>query len=310
MQSLKYTILVAGLLAPTLGHAESLAEAFMKVTRSTKWEQVAAHEVAFPTFHPQGFAKVGDELFMSSVEIIEPTERYELPREGMDRSAGKGRGHLFKMSAEGELIAQIELGEGNIYHPGGIDYDGRWLWVPVAEYRPNSASIIYRVDPGTLQAEEVLRVADHIGGVVRDADSNSLHGVSWGSRRFYAWSLDAGMKPVRTDEPLEGLRTDNPSFYVDYQDCAYAGGGRMLCSGVTEHRPDPAKPKWALGGLDLVDLNEGRPVRQVPVLLWSPAGESMTRNPVHIEATETGLRGLFMPDDDESTLYVYEARIE
>ena len=32
-----------------------------------------------------------------------------------------------------------------MYHPGGIDYDGRHIWVPVAEYRPNSRSIIYRV---------------------------------------------------------------------------------------------------------------------------------------------------------------------
>jgi len=308
MMPVKPAIVLLGLLAPSLCQAEDLAEAFMKVTRGTPWEKVAEHEVAFPTFHPQGFAKVGDALFVSSVEIIEPTQRYETPREGTDRSAGKGKGHLFKMSADGKLLAQAELGEGDIYHPGGIDYDGRWLWVPVAEYRPNSASIIYRVDPETLAAEEVLRVADHIGGIVRDPESNTLRAVSWGSRRFYTWRLDADMKPTDANRPPEELRTDNPSFYVDYQDCAYAGAGRMLCSGVTEHRPDPSKPKWALGGLDLVDLEEGRPARQVPVLLWSPTGEAMTRNPVHVEATATGLRALFMPDDDRSTLYVYETR--
>lgn len=308
MKSVRSAFILLGLLSPSLGQAESLADAFMDLTRATAWEQVSTHEVSFPTFHPQGLAKVGDELFVSSVEIIEPTERYDAPRDGMDRSAGKGKGHLFKMSGDGKLLAQIELGEGDIYHPGGIDYDGRWLWVPVAEYRPNSASIIYRVDPRTLEAVEVMRVADHVGGIVRDSDSNALHGVSWGSRRLYTWRLDAEMQPTDAEKPLEELRTDNPSFYVDYQDCAYAGAGKMLCSGVVEHRPDPAKPKWALGGLDLVDLKEGRPLRQVPVLLWSPAGEAMTRNPVHVEAMENGLRALFMPDDDRSVLYVYETR--
>ena len=34
-----------------------------------------------------------------------------------------------------------------MYHPGGIDYDGRHIWVSVAEYRPNSRSIVYRIDP-------------------------------------------------------------------------------------------------------------------------------------------------------------------
>jgi hypothetical protein len=52
----------------------------------------------------------------------------------------------------------------------------------VAEYRPNSQSIIYRVDPETMKAEEMFRFKDHIGGLVRDTEDNSLHGVSWGSR--------------------------------------------------------------------------------------------------------------------------------
>ena len=33
----------------------------------------------------------------------------------------------------------------------------------------------------------------------------------------------------------------------------------------------------------------------------------MTHNPVWLEAAGTGLRGYFMPEDDKSTLYVYEA---
>ena len=61
--------------------------------------------------------------------------------------------------------------------------------MPVAEYRPDSRSIVYRVDPETMTASEVFRVADHIGAIVHNTDDGTLRGVSWGSRRFYRWPL-------------------------------------------------------------------------------------------------------------------------
>ena len=295
-------MLMGALLVPTMGYTtDSLSNSLMKLTRAHKWEQVATHALGFSTYHPQGFARVGNDLFLSSVEITEPTTRYQSPQDGMDRSPGKGKAHLFKMSEDGKLIAQTTLGEGDIYHPGGIDFDGKWLWVPVAEYRPGSESIIYRVDPDTLEVTEALRVYDHIGGVVWNVEDNSLHGISWGARQFYTWKPDADGKFS------EIKRTDNSSFYIDYQDCAYAGAQQMLCSGVGEY-PASGK-KLAMGGLDLIDLREGRPVRQVPVPLWSPFGRAMTCNPVLVEPTENGLRALFMPDDDTSILYTYETRL-
>ena len=50
------------------------------------------------------------------------------------------------MDKAGNLQKDIILGEGDMYHPGGIDFDGTNVWVPVAQYRPNSSAIIYRVD--------------------------------------------------------------------------------------------------------------------------------------------------------------------
>jgi hypothetical protein len=130
--------------------------------------------------------------------------------------------------------------------------------------------------------------------------------VSWGSRRFYRWTLDSEGRVTNADVPPEKLRTLNPSHYLDYQDCKYTGAHRMLCTGVTEIRQAANAPAFRLGGMDLVDLEDGRPLHQVPVLLWTPGGMDMTHNPVWIEATATGLRGYFMPDDDRSTIYIYE----
>jgi hypothetical protein len=36
----------------------------------------------------------------------------------------------------------------------------------------------------------------------------------------------------------------------------------------------------------------------------------MTYNPVWIETTPAGLRGYFMPEDEKSTVYVYEVDVK
>ncbi|MGD9738877.1 MAG: DUF6454 family protein [Bauldia sp.] len=192
------TTALASVAGPALADAVT-AERFQTLTRSSQWELVDTITLGFETFHPQGLVKIGDRLFLSSVEIIEPTQRYDAPQNGMDRTAGVGRGHLFELDLAGNLVNDLVLGEGDVYHPGGIDFDGTYIWVPVAEYRPNSHAIVYRVDPATMEATEMFRFADHVGGVVHNTEAQSLHGVSWGSRRFYAWPVDGDLVPTNLD---------------------------------------------------------------------------------------------------------------
>ncbi|MBE1205512.1 DUF6454 family protein [Aminobacter carboxidus] len=309
MKRLFALLFAAACLAGATAHADDLTSGIGKLTRGTEWQLVKSPRLEFDTFHPQGFARVGEALFMSSVEIIERTKKFEAPQNGLDRDEGKGAGHLFKLDANGKLVGQVKLGDGAIYHPGGIDYDGRWLWVPVAEYRPNSKSIIYRVDPETLEATEVFRFPDHIGGIVSDPESGTLHAVSWGSRRFYSWKVtedltvpDAALDPEKT-------RTLNPSHYIDYQDCALAKPGQAVCTGLTEYRPGPDGQVFRLGGIETVDLKDGRPLFQVPIQIWTEKGKSIAGNPVLIEKTETGLRLTAAPEDNETKLYVYETKL-
>lgn len=287
----------------------TLATAFKQLTKNTTWTQTDVIAVDFDTYHSQGFAKVGEHLFLSSVEILEPTRRYDAPRDGLDRTAGQGRGHLFKMDLNGRLLAHIELGEGTIYHPGGIDFDGTHVWVPVAEYRPDSRSIVYRVDPESMQAAEVFRFADHLGGLVHNPDDSTLHGVSWGSRRFYTWRLAEALHPAEADASSEPLRTSNPAHYIDYQDCQYVGAGEALCAGLNHYRQPTGSRAFALGGLELIDLHQGRPLHQIPIGLWTEEGLVLTRNPVELEATETGLRGYFMPEDNQSRLFIFDVSL-
>ena len=271
-----------------------VADRVTRLTRDTAWRRVRSVPIAFRTFHPQGLVKIGETFFLSSVEV-------------RDRDAGQGTGHLFRMNSSGGLLADLKLGEGAMYHPGGLDYDGRHIWVAVAEYRPNSRSIIYRVDPDTMTAVEVFRFADHIGAIVHDTDDHALHGVSWGSRRFYRWTLGSDGRVTNASTAPAAPGALNPSHYVDYQDCKYAGNRRLLCTGVTEIRQSAGAAPFRLGGLELIDLRDGRPLHQVPLLLWTDSGLDMTHNPAWIEPSATGLRAHFIPEDDNSTLYIFEA---
>ena len=118
----------------------TVAERVRLLTRNSSWTQVATVPIRFRTFHPQGMVRIGGVFFVSSVEVRVATRRFPKPVNGYDRDAGVGVGHLFKIDQQGNLLASLTLGEGDAYHPGGIDYDGRHIWVPVSEYRPDSRS--------------------------------------------------------------------------------------------------------------------------------------------------------------------------
>ena len=286
-------LLIAGFLAALAWRAASppgpeLVARVKQLTRTSVWTRDAAIPVAFPTHHPQGMVKIGSMFFVSSVD--------------KEHAAG----HLYKIDSAGALVADLPLGAGEMFHPGGIDFDGTNLWVPVAEYRPDSHAIIYRVDPNTMKPTEVFRFADHVGALAFDADTRVLYGVSWGSRRFYHWQVSADGRVDSPGVPAH-LAAPNPSHYVDYQDCHFAGGGLALCSGVTVLRPTPSTT-FRLGGIELVDLAAGRPVHQVPVPVWLPSGLVLTENPMWIEPGPAGLRAYFMPEDDRSTIYVYDVK--
>ena len=272
-----------------------LANDFNQVTRSTAWNQVDNLHLDFQTYHTEGLAITDKHIFLSAVQIIEPTQKYPSPVNGYDRTPGKGVGHLFVMDRQGRLQKDLTLGEGYMYHPGGIDYDGENVWVPVAEYRPNSSSIIYKVNATNLKVSEQFRVQDHIGGIVKDATTGDLVGNTWGSRKFYDW----------TPTGQERRSWPNPSHFIDYQDCQYVDTAKAICSGVANLGQTPsagaATSTYELGGLALVDLHSHEVLHEFPFQKWSAAGHVMTRNPVKMAADGTHLTLWAAPDNGEET---------
>lgn len=300
----------ASMLASITASAQpALESAIKQLNRSTEWEKVAEIPVPFDVFHPQGFALVDGQLFLSSVEIIERTRRYPKPETELDRTAGKGKGHLFKMSMEGELLDHVELGEDSRYHPGGIDFDGTYVWVPVAEYRPNSESILYYVDPASMEVHVADYVSDHIGGVAYNVDTKTLTAVSWGSRRIYTLGLNQNLEIITTGEPPAIRYSDNPSHYIDYQDCANISNHLAVCTGLTSYYQPETGKRFSLGGVELLDLNENRPIHQAPILLWTENGLPITQNPVAFEIANNHLRMYAMPEDNNSRLFIFETKL-
>jgi hypothetical protein len=297
--------------APEFTESE-LTTRLKKVTGGTAWKLVNEVSLNFDVHHPQSMQRIDGLFYLSSVEILQPTTRYPEAIDGYDRSEGQGRGHVFVFDEVGRLVQDIELGEGAMYHPGGIDFDGTDIWVPCAEYRPNSRSVVYKVNPVTAAVTRVFEYGDHIGGISLNTDTNTLHAVSWGARRFYRFALDA----ARTSSPdfsvsPEELRQLNRSFYIDYQENQYLGGNEMLFTGVASYRSPNLDSSLSFGGFEIVDLATGLPTHLVPIKLWSPKTDRvMTQNPCFMELSENGVRAYFVPDDGMGvSMYVYEAAV-
>ncbi len=265
------------------------ARAIGLLSGSSRWVLKEQTTFQFNTYHPQGLTRCGEHFFLSSVEIIEPARHGDAP--------GIGRGHLFRTDIHGALTGHVDLGEGDIYHPGGIDFDGTWVWVPVAEYRPYSRSIIYRVDPESLEKFEVFRTDDHISAIVARPTSAALHGFSWASRHIYSWPLDADLKVTVPGKPPILLGRFAMSPTIAHQDCQYLGDGLAICSGTFD----------GYGAIDVIDLENNKVINHVLVdFIRSADGFPLTRNPHYAERHGNKLRFYFAPDDNKTILYVCE----
>ena len=264
--------------------ATQILEAVANQGRKTKWDLVRQIRLDFPTHHPQGLAFAGDYLFLSSVEVLEPPTNVFDPNRS---TPGRGVGHMFVLDRAGELVQDITIGEGDMYHPGGIDFDGSEVWVPMGEYRPEAKSMVLTVDPKTFAVRERFRVSDSIGWAISDSDTGTIYGGNWGSRRFYTWGENGEERDC----------WENPSSFIDYQDCQFARNGQAVCSGIAVLPQPSGIGEYELGGLAIIDFINHRIVHETPLQVFSGAGHVLTRNPFAITVDSDDLFLHVAPDD-------------
>lgn len=275
------------------------------VSSNSQWKRISATPLGFTSYHTQGLTKVNGFFYMTAVKVNRWPKPYGKVINGYDRDNGDGMGYLFRFDSDGKLTDSIRLGEGVIYHPGGIDYDGKYIWVPVCEYRPNGKSFIYRIDPHTLQKTKMTVCNDALGAVVYNRDNNTLTGMNWGSRKFYEWKF-IKLNDSTVLQPVSEQGIKNQHYYIDYQDCHYIGGGLMLCAGLKTYRNPNDGTAFRMGGIEVIDMRNYSSVFQFPVNEWAKPGTVMTNNPFFAEIINSKLRFYFVPEDDHSTLYTYE----
>ena len=127
------------------------------------------------THHVQGIAVVDGRFLVTSV----------------GRQAREG--WLMEFDGAGKRVRAVKIHDGAMYHPGGFDVDGESIWIPVAEYRPKSRSVIQRRSAGSFELMSSFAVPDHIGAVAVGGDR--LYLANWDARTIYEYSL--GGKLIR-----------------------------------------------------------------------------------------------------------------
>lgn len=261
------------------GTDSTLATTVASITRMTGWQLIDEIPLRFDSYHPQGMARVGSMWWISTVDV------------------DVNRGLVMGVDNHGNLVEEVAVGDGQRYHPGGMDFDGTAFWIPCAEYRPDSATSVFRLQPGEAPYR-VFDVDDHVGAMARCGTDGDLIGWSWGSRRFYRWSVDGQLQAARV----------NPGFFVDHQDCQWLDSGHLLCGGVAEVEL-AAGPGW-LGGLGLLNADTMMMEREVPFPIYSRgSGRVATHNPLWAESRAGQLIVHLLPDDGMGTILSYATPI-
>jgi Family of unknown function (DUF6454) len=94
-------------------------------------------------------------------------------------------------------------------HPGGMQSDGKRLWVPVAESKRRGHSIIRVFSVAGLKAGKRLipdfefAVDDHIGAVAVSGDRKEVFGANWDTEDVYVWDLTGRLERTLTGSDLE-----------------------------------------------------------------------------------------------------------
>lgn len=252
-----------------------LADALLRTDRATWVEAGATLPLRFPAHHPQGLVRARGLWWISTVDVHAV------------------EGHLLGIDDDGELVSDVVLVDGPRFHPGGIDLDGEVITVPVAEYRADSTTTLFRVELATGTAEAVGRVDDHLGMVAAPRPDGTTTAMTWASRRVL--SLDPEGRVLD--------RRDNPSHWIDVQDGQRLDDHRILCSGVSLMADGTRLV--ALGGLGVWDEDEARWAHELPLATTVASGRILTTNPVWAELDGGDVVLHAAPDDDDCTLVTH-----
>jgi len=212
--------------------------------------------------HPQGITATADGATWLVTSVL--------------RKEQKGLLASFRAS-DGSLLQRVEVQDGPRYHPGGLGRAGDAVWLPVAEYRRASTSVVQSRDVKTLALRSSFPVADHIGAVA--VTSNAVIGCNWDARVFYEWTFEGTQSRV--------VEHDGSARYQDLQ----WTGDALLAGGL-------------LGDQGVIDLLEWPTLdlRERIVVGRTDRKVALTNEGLAVSGREL----LLMPEDDPSRVFVHQ----
>lgn len=290
-------IFAALVISFTVLATDAFAAEEMVVLPSSNLEPAGVVELPFYTYHVQGLAVTDDYYFLSAVD--EANEK----------------GWLWKINrATLEVAEEIDLSttkEGvPIIHPGGINYDGKFLWVPVAGYTREGPSIIYKINPDTMEILNTFTFDDHIGGIASNG-TDRLYLANWDTVHLYVCDMEGNTIKTFVNPCL----VQKMGYCCAYQDLDYdAANGLLIGSGDT--RKPYAEPEAYLfdypyfhgysdefGMVDWIDPETGKVVKRLEIG-FTGCGCSRTRLGREGFAYYKG-KMYFAPEDGCTRIYMF-----
>ena len=198
-------------------------------------------------------------------------------------------------------------------HPGGFQMAGGKLWIPLAESRRRSRSLIRAYHLPDLKPNQPARsvsefaVDDHIGAVAVAADQSVLVGASWDTETVYLWDRSGGLRRKLTGAALAGWGLGvaagaDGRAGLAVQDWKIVGD-RLLASGLRQARAGAtsAAESW-LVSLPAA-LTAGAPSAEI--LLPRPEGVSLAREAMAVASGSVH----FLPEDLGATNRLFRFRL-
>ncbi|ACR79688.1 MULTISPECIES: DUF6454 family protein [Kosmotoga] len=256
-------------------------------------------ELPFITYHVQGLAVTDEHYYLSSVDEIH------------------NKGWLWKIDRSSlEIVKVLDLTNENAIgeltiHVGGIYHDGNYLWAPAAGYRRESPTIIFKIDPETMEIADKINFGDHIGAVASNG-KDRLYLANWDS--LYIYITDLSGKVIK--KILNPGITQKMGYICAYQDIHYDfESGLLLCNGDTR-KPykDPdgyifGYPYFhgyddIFGMVDWLDLETGKVVKRVETGFTSCKTDRNTLSREGFSYHKDVM--YFAPEDNITTIYMFK----
>ncbi len=201
-------------------------------------------------------------------------------------------------------------------HPGGMQSDGKHLWIPLAESRRGGKSLIRGYAIAAIRTGRVLKpefefsVVGHIGALAVLGYSTGLLGASWDTEKVYGWDFYGRPLPRlagarQADRGLgiasNGEAATKPKTGLAVQDWKLIDHNRLFASGLMKGPEASTTPSQSrLMVLDLSLADESEPVS---IELPKQNGTELAREGMAI----SGGQIYFLPEDLGATNRLYRA---